>query len=129
VAKKIISTKGAPAAIGPYSQGVAAESFVFTSGQIPIDPSTGKLVEGDIGTQMRRVMENLKAVLAAANLSLADVVKTTIYVKDMSQFAAINRVYAEYFPDRPPARSTVGVASLALNAGVEIDMIAWGPRA
>lgn len=123
--KEIIRTTQAPAAIGPYSQAVRVGSFVFTSGQIPLDPATGKLVEGDIVAQVRRVMENLRAVLAAAHLDFDAVVKATIFVQDLDQFAAINKTYGEYFPVNPPGRSTVQVARLPLNAGVEIELIAY----
>jgi len=126
--KKIVSTKEAPAAIGPYSQAVRVGPFLFTAGQIPIDPSTGRLVEGDITVQVRRVMGNLQAVLTAAKLTFADVVKTTIFVKDMGQFSVINQTYGEYFPTDPPARSTVQVAKLPLDAAVEIEMIAYAER-
>jgi len=126
--KEIVSTKEAPAAIGPYSQAVRVGPFLFTAGQIPIDPSTGRLVEGDITVQVRRVMGNLQAVLTAAKLTFADVVKTTIFVKDMGQFSVINQTYGEYFPTDPPARSTVQVAKLPLDAAVEIEMIAYAER-
>jgi 2-iminobutanoate/2-iminopropanoate deaminase len=119
-----IETKHAPAAIGPYSQAVRVGPFLFTSGQIPLDPSTGRLVEGDITAQVQRVMHNLQAVLQAAELGFGDVVKTTIFVKDMGQFSTINQVYGQYFPSNPPARSTVQVAKLPLDAAVEIEMIA-----
>ncbi len=131
MAKEIISTKEAPAAAGPYSQGVRAGPFLFTAGQVPLDPATGKLVEGDIVVQVRRVMENLRAILAAAHMSFADVVKTTVFVKDLNQFSTINQVYAEYFPSNPPSRSTVQAAKLPLDAGLEIEMVAYrdGPQA
>lgn len=119
-----IETKHAPAAIGPYSQAVRVGPFLFTSGQIPLDPSTGRLVEGDITAQVQRVMHNLQAVLQAAELGFADVVKTTIFVKDMGQFSTINQVYGQYFPSNQPARSTVQVVKLPLDAAVEIEMIA-----
>lgn len=123
--RQVVSTKEAPAAIGPYSQAIHTGPFVFTSGQIAIDPKTGKMVEGDISVQIRRVMENLSAVLAAAGLTMAAVVKTTIFVQDMGDFAAVNKVYGEYFPADPPARSTVQVAKLPLGALVEIEMVAF----
>jgi len=123
--RTVITTKHAPAAIGPYSQAIKAGPFVFTSGQIPLDPATGRLVEGDITVQIRRVMLNLQVVLEAAGLSFAHVVKTTIFVKDLGQFATINQVYGEYFPSNPPARSTVQVAKLPLDAAVEIEMVAY----
>ncbi len=102
--KKIIKTTGAPQAIGPYSQAVEAGGFVFVSGQIPIDPETGALLQGDIKEQTRRVMENAKKILAAAGCGMADVVKTTLYLKDMNDFAAVNEIYGSYFPSDPPAR-------------------------
>ncbi len=122
--KRTISTQEAPAAIGPYSQAVEAGCFVFLSGQIPLDPATGELVSGSIQYETRRVMENLKAVLAAAGLSFADVVKTTIYVTDIGAFAAVNEVYGSYFKEEPPARATVQVAALPKGARVEIDAVA-----
>ena len=126
--RTVISTREAPAAIGPYSQAIQVGPFVFTSGQIAIDPGTGHLLEGDVKAQIRRVMDNLQAVLAAANLTFADVVKATIFVKDMGDFPAINETYGEYFPVDPPARSTVQVAKLPLDAAVEIEMIACSER-
>ena len=122
--KKTISTKNAPAAIGPYSQATVLNGFVFVSGQIPLDPGTGELVEGGIAEQTARVMENLKAVLAAAGSSLEKVAKTTIYLKDMREFATVNDVYGRYFPVDPPARATVEVARLPKDVRVEIDCIA-----
>ena len=123
--KRAISTEQAPKAAGPYSQAIVANGFVFVSGQVPIDPRTGKLVESaDIGDHVRRVMDNVKAVLDAAGSSLDRAVKTTIYLADISEFAAVNKAYAEYFTTNPPARATVQVAQLPLSARVEIDMIA-----
>jgi 2-iminobutanoate/2-iminopropanoate deaminase len=121
---KIISTPHAPAAIGPYSQGVDSQGFAFLSGQIPLDPATGQVVDGDIAAQTERVLENLKGVLESAGWSLAQVVKTTVYLKDMGEFARMNEVYARYFPEKPPARSTVEVARLPRDVRVEIDCIA-----
>jgi 2-iminobutanoate/2-iminopropanoate deaminase len=121
---KIIATPNAPAAIGPYSQGVASQGFVFLSGQIPLDPATGKIVDGDITAQTERVLENLKAVLESSGSSLAKVVKTTVYLTDMREFAKMNEVYARYFPENPPARATVEVARLPRDVRVEIDCIA-----
>jgi|SRR5579871_3986699 len=121
---KIISTPNAPAAIGPYSQAVVSNGFAFLSGQIPLDPATGKLVEGDIAAQTGRVLENLKAVLEASGSSLAGVVKTTVYLKDMGEFAKMNEVYATYFPQNPPARATVEAARLPRDVRVEIDCVA-----
>ena len=123
--RKVVSSKKAPAAIGPYSQGIHAGPFVFTAGQSPIDPSTGKMVEGDITVQTRQAMQNLQAVLEGAGLTFADVVKSTVFMKDLRDFAAMNKVYGEYFPSAPPARSTVQVARLPLDALVEIEMVAY----
>jgi 2-iminobutanoate/2-iminopropanoate deaminase len=122
--KTIISTPSAPAAIGPYSQAVVSNGFAFLSGQIPLDPATGKLVEGDIAAQTSRVLENLKAVLDACGSSLAQVVKTTVYLKDMGEFAKMNEIYATYFPENPPARATVEAARLPRDVRVEIDCVA-----
>lgn len=122
--KQIISTEGAPQAIGPYSQAVAAGGFVFTSGQIPLDPATGEFVPGGIGEQTRQVFLNLSAVLAAAGTGLERVVKTTVYLADMGDFAAMNEVYQGFFEEEPPARSTVQAAGLPRGARVEIDVIA-----
>ena len=121
---KIISTPNAPAAIGPYSQGVGSQGFAFLSGQIPLDPATGQVIDGDIAAQTERVIENLKGVLESVGWSLAHVVKTTVYLKDMGEFARMNEVYARYFPENPPARSTVEVARLPRDVRVEIDCIA-----
>ncbi len=123
--RKIIKTADAPQAIGPYSQAVEAGGFVFVSGQIPIDPKTGNVVEGDIKVQAKRVMENAKAILMASGCTIARVVKSTIYLKDMADFAAVNEVYGAYFPTEPPARATVGVARLPKDVAVEMDFIAW----
>jgi 2-iminobutanoate/2-iminopropanoate deaminase len=122
--KKIISTPNAPAAIGPYSQAVVSNGLAFLSGQIPLDPGSGQLVEGDIALQTERVLENLKAVLEACGSSLAQVLKTTVYLKDMSEFAKMNDVYAAYFPQNPPARATVEAARLPHEVRVEIDCVA-----
>jgi len=119
-----IQTPSAPAAIGPYSQAIRKGDLIFTSGQIPLDPETGQLVDGDIAAQTRRVLDNLAAVLDAGGASFADVVKTTIFLIDLGDFAAVNAVYAERFAGAPPARSTVGVARLPKDARVEIEMIA-----
>ena len=120
----VISTANAPAAIGPYSQAVVSNGFAFLSGQIPLDPSTGKLVEGDIAAQTVRVLENLEAVLVACGSSLAHVVKTTVYLKDMGEFAKMNEVYGRYFPENPPARATVEAARLPRDVRVEIECVA-----
>ena len=122
--KQIIATAQAPEAIGPYSQAVTWNGLAFLSGQIPLDPATGKVVEGDIGAQTERVLENLKAVLEACGSSLAHVLKTTVYLKDMGEFPRMNEVYARYFPENPPARATVEVARLPRDVRVEIDAIA-----
>ncbi len=122
--KKIISTDRAPKAIGPYSQAVVSHGWAFLSGQIPLDPMTGQIVEGDISWQTTRVLENLKAVLEAAGSSLERVVKTTVYLKDMGEFVKMNDVYATYFPEHPPARATVEAARLPKDVRVEIDCIA-----
>ena len=120
-----IHTTAAPAAIGPYSQAIAAGGFVFASGQIALDPRSGALVEGDVEAQTRQVAANLGAVLAAAGLSFADVVKTTVFLVDMNDFSAVNAVYGESFSgETPPARSTVAVLALPRGARVEIDAIA-----
>jgi 2-iminobutanoate/2-iminopropanoate deaminase len=122
--KEIVSTDRAPKAIGPYSQAVIANGFAFLSGQIPLDPATGQLIEGDITAQTERVLENVKAVLEAAGSSLEAVVKTTVFLKDMSEFAQMNAVYGRYFPGDAPARSTVEAARLPRDVRVEIDCIA-----
>lgn len=125
--KELVTTKDAPAAIGPYSQAVRAGSLVFLSGQIPLDPVTGQLVGGDITEQTERVMANLRAVLAAAGCSLRDVVRTTIYLVDLSQFGVVNEAYGRFFDAPFPARATVQVAALPRGAQVEIDAIALRP--
>jgi 2-iminobutanoate/2-iminopropanoate deaminase len=119
-----VETKDAPKAIGPYSQAVRANGFLFCSGQIPLDPATGELVSADISTETRRVMENLKAVLAAGGASFDTVVKTTIFLADMNDFAAVNEVYGSYFTGHKPARATVAVAKLPRGARVEIEAVA-----
>ena len=125
--KKAVSTKSAPAAIGPYSQAVRVGDFLYTSGQVGLDPTTGALIEGGIETQTTRVLDNLKAVLEAAGTDLAHVVKTTVFLKNMSDFAAMNAIYGKYFAPEgvvAPARSTVEVARLPKDALVEIEAIA-----
>jgi 2-iminobutanoate/2-iminopropanoate deaminase len=121
---KSIATEGAPKAIGPYSQAIVEGGFLFASGQVPLDPSTGELVSGGFDAGVERVFDNLVAVLAAAGASLEDVVKTTVYLLRMSDFAAMNAVYARRFGNHRPARSTVAVAELPKNAAVEIDVVA-----
>jgi 2-iminobutanoate/2-iminopropanoate deaminase len=123
--KKIIKTAGAPQAIGPYSQAVEAGGFVFVSGQIPIDPKSGNAVQADIKAQARLVMENAKAILSAAGSDMSRVVKSTIYLKNMSDFAEVNEVYSGYFPSNPPARATVEVSGLPKEAAIEMDFVAW----
>lgn len=122
---KIVKTDKAPAAIGPYSQGVIAGGFLYTSGQIAIDPATQKVVEGDIKVQARRVMENLCAILKEAGYETKDVVKTVCFLKNMSDFAAFNGIYGEYFKADAPARSCVAVASLPKDVLVEVEVIAY----
>lgn len=122
--KQVIATNQAPAAIGPYSQAVVHNGLAFLSGQIPLDPATGQLVGGEIAAQTARVLENLKAVLEASGASLSSVLKTTVYLKDMGEFTAMNEVYAAYFAEHPPARATVEVARLPKDVRVEIDCIA-----
>ena len=124
--KNIISTDKAPAAIGPYSQGVSAQlrSITITSGQLPIDPATGAFAEGGIAGQTRQSLENVKAVLAAGGFTMEDVIKTTVFLKDMNDFAAMNEVYATFFTSDPPARSAVQVGKLPKDAMVEIEAIA-----
>lgn len=119
-----IATEYAPAAIGPYAQAIAVGDFIFCSGQIPLDPTTNTVVEGAIEIQTRRVLENLSAVLQAGGSSLQQVVKTTIFLADMGDFATVNGIYAEYFGSNPPARSTVQVARLPRDVGIEIEVIA-----
>jgi 2-iminobutanoate/2-iminopropanoate deaminase len=123
-ARRAIYTDAAPKAIGPYSQGIRAGGFVFTAGQVPFDPATGQFVEGGIEEQTRRVLANVKAILEAAGTSLERVVKTTVFMTDLGQFAAMNAVYAEFFPANPPARSTVQVSALPRGALLEIEAVA-----
>jgi 2-iminobutanoate/2-iminopropanoate deaminase len=122
--RQVIATDTAPKAIGPYSQAIRSAGLLFLAGQIPLDPATMQLVEGDIGKQTERVMENVKAILAAAGSSLDRVVKTTVFLKDMNEFAAMNEVYGRYFPQNPPARSTVEAARLPKDARIEVEVIA-----
>lgn len=125
--KTVLSSPDAPKAIGPYSQAVRAGQLLFASGQIPLDPASGSIVEGDVTAQTRRVMENLRAVLRAGGLSLADVVRTTIYLIDLNDFTKVNDAYGSYFEEPYPARATVQVARLPRDARVEIDAIAAYP--
>jgi len=122
--KKIISTDNAPKAIGPYSQAIVANGFAFVSGQIALDPATGQIVEGGIREQTHRVLASIKALLEASGSSLRQVVKATVYLKDLDEFAVMNEVYSEYFADHPPARATVEAARLPRDVRVEIDCIA-----
>jgi 2-iminobutanoate/2-iminopropanoate deaminase len=122
--KETIQTDGAPKAIGPYSQAIVAGGFIFTAGQIGMDPVTGEMAEG-VAYQAERAMQNLREVLAAAGADFDDVVKTTIYLADLGDFAEVNEIYAAYFKDEPPARSTVQAAALPKDALVEIDMVAY----
>ena len=122
--KKVIHTEMAPKAIGPYSQAIQAGDFLFLSGQLPLEPASGEMVKGDIRQQTQRVLENIKGVLESQNLGLKDVVKVTVFLKDMGNFSQMNEVYATYFPASPPARSTVEISGLARGAGIEIEAIA-----
>jgi 2-iminobutanoate/2-iminopropanoate deaminase len=122
--RRIISTAGAPQAMGPYSQGIRSGEFIFCAGQIPLDPATGRIVEGDIRAQTRRVLENLSAVLTEAGSSLSRIVKTTVFLANLDDFKAMNETYAEFFTSAPPARSTAQVARLPAGALLEIEAIA-----
>lgn len=122
--KKVIRTDKAPAPIGPYNQAIQYGDMLFVSGQIAIDPATGELVQGDIQLETRQVMENLKAVLAEAGMDFSNVIKSTIFLMDMGQFALVNEVYGYYFTDNPPARETVQVAGLPKGVNVEISVVA-----
>jgi len=121
--RRTIRTKAAPAAIGPYAQAMAVDGWLWVSGQIPLDPSTGELVAGGIEPATRQVLDNLRAVIEAAGAGLADVVKTTIYLTDLGEFATVNAIYAEYFAESPPARACVEVSGLPKGADVEIDAV------
>jgi 2-iminobutanoate/2-iminopropanoate deaminase len=125
--KTVISTAEAPTAVGPYSQAIAAGPLVFCSGQIPLEPSTGTLVEGDVSSQTERVLQNLAAVLRAHGLGMEHVVKTTVFMTDLARFGEMNAAYAKHFPVDPPARSTIQVAALPKGANVEIEAIALKP--
>ncbi len=121
--RKVVHTEKAPKAVGPYSQAISTGNLLFTAGQVAIDPRTGKLVEGGIKEQTRQVMENLKAILSEARTDFSNVVKTSVFLQDIKNFADFNQVYGEYFPSEPPARSTFQVGALPLGAIVEIEMI------
>jgi 2-iminobutanoate/2-iminopropanoate deaminase len=129
VPKKLINSPTAPKPIGPYSQAVVAGGFLFASGQIPLDPDTNELVQGNIEAQTERVLRNIEAVLKQAGLGLGDVVKTSIYLADMGEFSRVNAVYARFFDAQPPARSTVEVSRLPMGVSVEIDVIAEAGQA
>ncbi len=122
--KRCVKTQAAPAAIGPYSQAVVAGNMLFASGQLPIDPATGEMLAADIALQTRQILKNLNAILGVAGFGLGDVVKTTVFLKDMQDFAAMNEVYREFFPSDSPARSTVQVARLPKDSMIEIEAIA-----
>jgi 2-iminobutanoate/2-iminopropanoate deaminase len=122
--REVISTKDAPQAIGPYSQAIKANGFVFVSGQIPLDPATQQIVPGDVAAQTERVLRNLSEILEAAGSGLGKAVRSTVFLKNMSDFASMNQVYGKYFSSAPPARSTVEVARLPKDVLVEIDIIA-----
>ncbi len=124
--RQVVATNDAPKAIGPYSQAIKANGFIFVSGQIAFDPATQQIIDGDVAAQTERVLQNLAAILTAGGSSLAQVVKTTVFLKHMGDFAAMNEVYGRHFPDAPPARSTVAAAGLPRDVLVEIDVIAMG---
>ncbi len=125
--KKIVYTKKAPEAVGPYSQAVEANNMLFVSGQVPVDPATGKIVEGGIEEQTEQVMKNIGAVLEAGGYAYEDVIKSTCFLSDMDNFAAMNKIYAKYYPENPPARAAFEVSKLPLNALVEIETVAVKP--
>lgn len=122
--REVVATAAAPAAVGPYSQAIKANGFVYTAGQIPLDPATGKTVTGDIQAQTHRALQNLQAVLEAAGTSLANVVKTTVFLQNMDDFGAMNEIYGRFFEQGPPARSAVEVARLPLGVHIEIEAVA-----
>jgi len=126
ITAKVIQTEKAPKAIGPYSQGIKVEELglIFTAGQIPLDPKTGEMVSGGIEKETKQVLENLKAVLEEAGSNLTKVIKTTVYLKDMKDFSLMNEIYAQYFKDNPPARTTIQVAELPKGAKLEIEAVA-----
>ena len=127
--RRAVSTSAAPSAVGPYSQAIATDDLVFCSGQVGLDPATGEIVDGGIEAQTERVLRNLEAVLDAAGCSMADVVKTTCFLADIADFATFNGIYARFFPDPPPARSTFAVAALPKGARVEVEAVAVRERA
>ncbi len=127
MSREVIATSKAPAAVGPYSQAIKANGFVFTAGQLGLDPAAGKLVEGDVTDQARQALKNLQAILEAAGSSLDQVVKVTVFLKDINDFKRVNEVYAEFFKANPPARSAVQVAALPLGGLVEIEAVAVAP--
>jgi 2-iminobutanoate/2-iminopropanoate deaminase len=126
--RRAVSTSAAPAAVGPYSQGIVTHDLVFCSGQIGLEPATGELVAGGVEAQSERAIRNLEAVLDAAGANLADVVKTTVFLVDINDFATVNATYARFFPDPPPARSTFAVAALPKGARIEVEAIAVRDR-
>lgn len=119
--RKVISTQQAPAAIGPYSQAIATSNLLFVSGQLPIDPTSGKLVDGDIGAKTQQILKNATAIAAKAGTDLTQVIKTTIFLTDLADFQEVNTAYGAFFPEAPPARSTVQVAALPLGSNIEIE--------
>jgi 2-iminobutanoate/2-iminopropanoate deaminase len=123
--KRVVQTDKAPKAIGPYSQAIQAGDFLFLSGQVPLDPKTGELVKGDVGQQTKQVLENIKGVLESQKLGMEDVVKATIFLKNIGNFNQVNEIYSTYFPTSPPARSTVEVARLPRDVEIEIEAIAF----
>jgi 2-iminobutanoate/2-iminopropanoate deaminase len=126
--KKVIFTENAPAVVGPYSQAIQAGDFIYTAGQIALDPATGKLVEGDVAAQAERAIQNIAAVLAAAGASLDDVIKTTVYLRTMNDFAAMNAVYSRLFGENRPARSTIAIDGIPLGGVFEIEVVAYKPQ-
>lgn len=121
---QVINTSQAPAALGPYSQGIMVNNLIFTSGQIPIDPATGELIQGDFRLHIRQVLDNIKAILEASNSSFYKIIKLTVFLTDLENFSILNGVFAEYYENDPPARSVVEVNKLPKNAGIEIEAIA-----
>ncbi|MEP6810410.1 MAG: RidA family protein [Chthoniobacterales bacterium] len=127
--KKVISTTEAPAAVGPYSQAVRVGPMLFTAGQIPLDPATGQIVSEDVAVQTKRVLDNLTAVLKAEGMDFSNVVKTTVFMTNLGDFTTMNEIYAGYFPEQPPARSTVQVSALPKGAQIEIEVVAFATKA